>query len=172
MNGPGGVAADTEGNVYVADYLGRNVTRIGPDGGITTVGGTSESGNSGDGGQATDAELKSPVEVAVDGAGNVYVANPVDHAVGRIDASGTFSTFAGTGEGGYGVDGGPAAEAFLNRSSGAAADAAGNVFVADTGNHRIRTIEPGARSVHSPGPACPATTAISKWRPLRDSAIR
>ena len=116
---------------------------IGPDGGITSLGGTGESGYSGDGGPATEAELKSPVGVAADGAGNVYVADPVGHAVRRIDASETISTFAGAGEGGYGGDGGPAVEALLNRPSGVAADAAGSVFVADTGNHRIRRIEPG-----------------------------
>ena len=191
---------DTEGNVYVADYLGRNVTRIGPEGGITTLGGTGASGHSGDGGPATEVELKGPIGVAVNGAGNVYVADSashrarridpaggiatvagtgrpfyrgdsglasqarlsgriagvavdfggivyvadsVDHAVRQIDASETISTFAGAGEGGYGGDGGPAVEALLNRPSGVAADAPGNVFVADTGNHRIRRIEPG-----------------------------
>ncbi len=140
LDGPGGVAADTAGNVYVADYLGRRIRRIDPAGVISTVPGTDESGSGGDG-AADAALLVGPADVAVDPAGNVYVADYLGRRIRRIDPAGVTSTVAGTGEAGYGGDGGAADAAPLDGPAGVAADAAGNVYVADLSNHRIRRID-------------------------------
>ena len=134
LDGPSGVAVDATGNVYVADYLGERVRRIDSAGMITTVAGTGEAGDSGDGGSAVEAMLDGPFGVAVDAAGNLYVADLSNHRIRRIDSAGNIATVAGTGIAGYGGDGGAA--------SGVAADATGNLYVADTGNHRVRRIDP------------------------------
>ena len=136
-----GMAVDSLGNMYVADTGNHRVRRIDVAGTITTYAGTGEPGDSGDGGPAAEARLSSPYGVAADTAGNVYVADTGNHRVRRIDAAGTITTYAGTGEPGDCVDGGPAAEARLSSPYGVAADTAGNVYVADTGNHRVRRID-------------------------------
>ena len=135
------VAVDTAGNVYVADRGNHRVRRIDATGTITTFAGTGERGYSGDGGPAAAAQLWSPYGVAADVAGNVYVAEAGNHRVRRIDAAGMIATFAGTGQRGFGGDGGPAAAARLWSPYGVAVDAAGNVYVADRGNHRVRRID-------------------------------
>ena len=103
---------------------------------ITTIAGTGESsegepiyqprGFSGDGGPAVEAQLDGPAGVAVDGVGNVYIPDYNNHRVRRVDASGTITTFAGTGEGGFSGDGGPAIEAQLHSPYGVAVDGAGS----------------------------------------------
>ena len=138
---PVGVAVDAAGNLFVADIWDRRVRKIDASGTITTVVGTGESGYGGDGGPATEALLSNPVGVAADTAGNVFVADSGNGRVRKIDASGTITTVAGTGEFGYGGDGGPATEALLNNPVGVAVDAAGNVFVADSRNYRVRKID-------------------------------
>ena len=107
---------------------------------ITTVAGT-RSGYSGDGGPATEARLNDPCGVAVDGAGNVYVADRGNHAIRRIDSQGVITTFAGTGKRGYAGDGRAATTALLDYPQQVVADGEGNVYVADRGNHRIRRID-------------------------------
>ncbi|MCY3604482.1 MAG: leucine-rich repeat domain-containing protein [Gammaproteobacteria bacterium] len=142
LNNPSGVAIDAAGNVYVADSDNHRIRRIGPDGVIVTIAGTGESGYSGDGGPATEAQLASPVGVAVGAAGNVYIAERRNHRIRRIGTDGTIETFAGTGESGYGGDGGPATEALLNYPRNMAIDAAGYLYIADWNNYRIRRIAP------------------------------
>ena len=107
---PAGVAVDATGNVYVADVGNHRVRRVDTAGVITTFAGTGEDGFSGDGGPAVQAQLSYPAGVAVDGAGNVYVAGYESSRVRRIDTAGVISTFAGTGEDGFSGDGGPATE--------------------------------------------------------------
>ena len=141
IDGPGGVAADAVGNVYVADYLGRRVRRIDAAGVISTVAGTGGAGSAANDGTADAAPLDGPAGVAVDAAGNVYVADYSGERIWRVDAAGVISTVAGTGEAGYGGDGGAADAALLDGPSGVAADAAGNVYVADLSNHRVRRID-------------------------------
>ena len=141
LHGPRGVAADPVGNIYVADSGNSRVRRIDAAGTITTLAGTGEYGYSGDGGPAARAQLRRPEGVAADVVGNVYVADPSDHRVRRIDTTGTITTLAGTGVPGYGGDGGPATQARLNRAVDVAADAVGNVYVADAGNSRVRRID-------------------------------
>ena len=108
---------------------------------ITTIAGTGEPGFGGDGGPAVQAQLASPYSVAIDGAGNLYFADQRNHRIRMVDFSGTISTIAGTGEPGFGGDGGPAVEAQLNSPTGVAADAAGNLYIADWLNYRIRKVD-------------------------------
>jgi sugar lactone lactonase YvrE len=138
LHRPNGVAVDANRNVYITD--GVRVRRVGLDGIITTVAGTGEQGFSGDGGPATQARLRSPRGVAVDIKGNLYIADILDHRVRLVSPDGIITTFAGTGIAGFSGDGGPAAQAQLNWPTGVAVDAKGNVYIADTDNHRIRRV--------------------------------
>ena len=99
LDDPGGIAVDASGNLYVADWGNERVRRVDPTGLITTIAGTGSAGYSGDGGPATDAQFSGPNEVAVDGAGNVYVADFRNGAVRKIDGAGVITTVAGVGMG-------------------------------------------------------------------------
>src|ERR1051325_5881865 len=109
---------------------------------ITTVAGNGSAGFSGGGGAATSAQLNNPFSVAVDSAGNIYIAEWSNHRVRKVDTSGTITTFAGIGIAGFGGDGGPANQAALNSPEGVAVDSAGNVYIADSFNNRIRKVDP------------------------------
>ncbi len=143
LDHPTSVAVDTAGNVYVADSENHSIRRIGLGGTIETIAGTGVAGDSGDGGPATEARLSFPFGVAVDANGNVYVADTVNHRVRRIGTDGTIKTVAGTGAAGYAGDDGAATAAQLDQPAGLAVDAAGNVYVADWGNHRVRWLGTG-----------------------------
>ncbi|MEZ4365468.1 MAG: hypothetical protein R2939_04160 [Kofleriaceae bacterium] len=138
---PYGVAVDVDGNVYVADTFGHRVRRIDAGGVTTVVAGLGSPGGRGDGGPATSAEVDRPQGVAVDGLGNVYIADRGNHRVRKVDAgTGRISTVAGTGVGGFGGDGGAAAAAQLQDPTGVALDGLGNVYIADSGNARVRKV--------------------------------
>ena len=141
---PSGVAVDSAGNVYVADTANNRVRKIDAQTGlIGTLAGTGQRGFEGDGGLASEASLRLPVGVAVDSAGDVYVTDTYSNRVRRVAGqTGLIETLAGTGESGFGGDGGPASEALLNQPSGVALDPAGNVYVADRRNHRVRLLSP------------------------------
>ncbi len=136
---PSGVAVDGRGNVYITDP--ERVRKVSRDGRITTIAGTGVSGFSGDGGLATSARLSYPTGVAVDGQGNVYVADTNNNRVRRIATDGRITTFAGTGGPGPLGDGGPATAARLSAPFGVAVDAQGNVYIADSGGHRVRKVD-------------------------------
>ena len=138
---PLGVAVDSAGNVYIADYRNRRIRKVDSTGTITTIAGTGEFGFSGDGGPAVEAELRSPYGVAVDSAGNVYIADVSDQRIRKVDSTGTITTIAGTGECCFSGDGGPAVEAELRNPYGVGVDSAGNLYIADSGNQRIRKID-------------------------------
>ena len=138
---PRSVAADGSGNVYVADSRDHRIRRIDAEGMTSTFAGNGDEGDSGDGGPATEARLAFPVAVAVDAVGNVYVADSENHRIRKIDAAGMITTYAGNGQRGYGGDRGRATEALLAYPSGVAVDAVGNVYVADSWNHRVRRID-------------------------------
>ena len=140
---PYGVAVDGAGNLYIADTDNQRIRKVDSTGTITTIVGTGEVGFSGDGGPATEAQLVHPTGVAVDEAGNLYIADVVALRIRKVDAAGTITTIAGTGEYGFGGDGGPAADAQLSFPYGVAVDGAGNLYIADTGNQRIRKLTPG-----------------------------
>ena len=140
---PESVSFDATGNLYIADTGNHRIRKVARDGTITTFAGNGQLGSRGDGGQAVNAELNSPSGLAVDGSGNVYVADTNNHRVRRVAPSGVITTIAGTGINGFSGDGGSALAAKLNTPSGLALDGAGNLFIADAGNHRIRKLNLG-----------------------------
>jgi sugar lactone lactonase YvrE len=143
LNYPTRLAFDLSGNLLIADSVNHRIRRVTwSDGKINTVAGTGTSGSSGDGAAATSARLSYPTGIAVVTAGNVYVADTNNHKVRRFTIGGTISTFAGTGTLGFAGDGGAATAAQLNYPGGVAVDAAGNVFIADTSNDRVRRVDP------------------------------
>lgn len=142
---PLGVAIDDDGNVYFADALANKVRRIDAvTKVVTALAGTGEEGDTGDGGQATDATLRGPSDVDVDSDGNVYVADRGNHKIRRIDAAtGIITTVAGSGTPGFSGDNGPAVEAQLNNPTSIAVEDDGTFFISDTTNNRIREVFPG-----------------------------
>ena len=102
--------------------------------------GNGTAGFSGDGGSATAASLNTPTGVALDPAGNLYIADVVNQRIRKVDLSGNITTIAGTGSNGFSGDGGPATQATLNNAVRVTADAAGNLYIADQSNHRVRKI--------------------------------
>ena len=139
---PSGVALDTAGNIYIADRDNHRIRKVSvADGTISTIAGTGSSGFSGDGGAATSADLYYPSGVALDTAGNIYIADRNNNRIRKVSvADGTISTIAGTGSSGYSGDGGAATSARLSSPSGVALDTAGNIYIADGSNHRIRKL--------------------------------
>jgi uncharacterized protein (TIGR03437 family) len=140
LNYPRGVAVDGAGNVYIADALNNRIRKIAPAGTITTVAGNGNPGYSGDGGPATRGSLKSPYGVALDGAGSLYIADSGNGRIRKVGPDGTITTIAGNGTAGFSGDGGPAASASLSFTKGVAVDGTGNLYIADTGNRRIRKV--------------------------------
>jgi sugar lactone lactonase YvrE len=138
---PHGVSLDGHGNLFVTDLRGHRVDKVSPTGLVTTVAGNGASDYTGNDGNATSASLASPSETAVDEAGNLYIADTNNHSIRKVDAEGVITTVAGTGAPGFGGDGDNATTARLNSPYGIAADRRGNVFIADTYNHRIRKLD-------------------------------
>ncbi len=135
-----GIAVDASGNLYISNIDNNYVRRVDASETVSIIAGTKEPGYAGDGGPAVEAQLNYPAAVAVDKAGNVYLADTGNHRIRRVDTSGTITTIAGTGEPGYGGDGGPAAEAQLASPIALAVDGSGNIYIADLGNYRIRVL--------------------------------
>ena len=117
------------GNVYIADTQNHKIRKIGAT--ITTIAGTGTAGFSGDGSAAASAQLNLPTGVAVDAAGNVYVAEFGNNRVRKISTTGTITTIAGNGNAGFSGDGGAATSAMLKTPQGVAVDTAGNVYIAE-----------------------------------------
>ncbi len=140
LNAPNGVAVDADGNVYIADSGNHRIRKVSTSGIITTVAGLGVSGFSGDGGQATFAQLYSPRGVAVDGAGNLYIADYNNYRIRMVNAAGIISTVAGNGSYGYSGDGGPATSASMTYPYGVAVDGSGNLYIADSNNYRVRMV--------------------------------
>jgi len=143
LNQPTGIAADLAGNVYFGDSVNSRVRRIDASGIISTYAGNGNWGFAGDGGQARDAVLRNPAQLLLDSSGNIYFSDQGNNRVRKIAADGTITTFAGGGAGGFAGDGGPGAQALLNKPSGLAFDSAGNLYIADTNNSRIRKVDSG-----------------------------
>jgi sugar lactone lactonase YvrE len=141
LNMPQGVTVDGPNGVYIADAENHRVRLVAPDGTIRTVAGIGTPGATGDNGQATAAQLFSPASIAMDGSGGFYIADTGNHRIRRVFANGIIVTVAGTGTPGFSGDGGFATAAQLNFPSGLAADAAGNLYISEYGNHRIRKLD-------------------------------
>ncbi|MFQ5779859.1 MAG: Ig-like domain-containing protein [Nitrospiria bacterium] len=156
LDTPRGIAVDGAGNLFIADTFNQRIRKV--DAiiqFITTVAGTAAPGFSGDGGPATSAALNTPRGIAVDGAGNLFIADTNNNRIRRVDAgadgqvTGTpsgapdedITTVAGTITAGFSGDGFPATSAELNTPNGVAVDGAGNLFIADTNNNRIRRVD-------------------------------
>jgi sugar lactone lactonase YvrE len=137
---PFGVCMDAFGNCFIADYGNNRVRMVDTNGIIRTVAGNGTSGYNGDGGAATNASLYSPTGVAVDSQGNLFIADRNNNCIREVDTNGIITTVAGNGAAGFLGDGGMATNANLNHPFGVAADADGNLFIADSGNNRIRCV--------------------------------
>jgi sugar lactone lactonase YvrE len=140
---PSGLVVDTQGDLFIADGGNQRIRRVDAVSGIiTTVAGNGQYSFSGDGGPATSASLRGPYDVALDGQGNLFIADLGNQRVRRVDAvSGIITTVAGNGQSGFSGDGGPATSATLSLPSGVAVDAQGNLFIADDNNQRIRRVD-------------------------------
>jgi uncharacterized protein (TIGR03437 family) len=143
LNNPVAVALDVAGNLYIADSENDAIRKVTATSGIiTTIAGNGTPGFSGDGGRAVFAQLSHPRGVAVDAAGNVYIADTFNSRIRVVAPNGTINTVAGTGTLGYSGDGGLATAAQLNFPDGLSFDSAGNLYIADNGNNVIREYAP------------------------------
>jgi len=143
LNAPAGIAVDPAGNIFIDDNGNNVIRRV--DGGthtISTYAGNGSTGYSGDGGAATNAALSGPIGLAVDASGGLYIADTHNNVIRRVDPSThIITTFAGTGTAGFSGDGGPAISAFLSQPVALVLDSAGDLYVADQGNGRIRRVD-------------------------------
>jgi len=143
---PTAVVLDAAGNLYIADTNNNRIRKVGLDGNVSTFAGSGNGASTGDGGPAGSAALNSPQGLAIDTAGNIYVADTASHRIRKITPDGTITTVAGNGSGGFGGDGGPATQASLYYPKGIAVDASsGNLYIADWLNSRIRVVTPDGK---------------------------
>ncbi len=142
LSAPRGIAIDAAGNIYFSDYSNQRIRKINTSGIITTIAGTGFATYGGDGGPATAAALNFPWGIAVDGSGNVFIADQFNCRVRKINAAGIMSTVTGDGICFISGDGGLASLARVQYPLGVACDGIGDVFIADYGNNRVRKIDP------------------------------
>ncbi len=137
---PNGVALDASGNLYISDCFNNRIRIVNTSGIIHTFAGIGSYGYSGDGGPASAAELHEPIGITSDASGNVYIGDYLNSSIRTVNTSGIISTFAGNGIAGFFGDGGPATSSELYAPWGIGVDNAGNVYIADYGNDRIREV--------------------------------
>jgi sugar lactone lactonase YvrE len=142
LSEPVGIAFDSSGNLYIADLGNKRIRKVTPAGAISTIAGTKITGYSGDGGQAANAELNSPIGLAVDSSGNLYIADAENNRIRMVTPAGVISTVAGNGNAGYSGDGGQATSAELDIPYGITVDSNGNLYIADSANSVIRKVTP------------------------------
>jgi sugar lactone lactonase YvrE len=157
LSQPEAVAVDASGNVYIADKANSRIRKVSPGGTITTFAGTTSGGFSGDGGLATSAQLEFPQGVAVDGSGNVFIADTSNNRVREVSTKGIIVTVAGNGNSGYTGDCGPATSAQLSYPLDVAVDGSGNIFIADSDNNAVRRLQPSQSTL-----VCSAVDAASE----------
>ena len=163
MNAPTALAVDRVGNLYIADMNNAVVREVRAGTGIiTTVAGNGQGDFGGDGGPATQAKLDLPDAVAVDRAGNLYIADSGNDRVREVHAgTGIITTVAGSGRpGNVNGDGGPATQAQLIFPDGLVLDQAGNLYIADNYNNRIREVQASTGAGDFGGDGGPATQAL------------
>jgi NHL repeat len=184
FEGPGYIAVDAAGNLFIADHNNHRIRKVSPDGLITTVAGNGPAGrgkgaSTGDGGFATEARLNGPLGLALDRSGNLFFAEAGEvsghvgggYRVRKVSAAGIITTVAGSDAPGFSGDGGPATQARLNLPTGVAVDTAGNLFIADADNDRIRKVDPngmistvaGNGTIRYAGNGVPATATGLEW---------
>ncbi|HTM50992.1 MAG TPA: hypothetical protein VL285_19985 [Bryobacteraceae bacterium] len=162
-----GIALDPAGNLYIAENQRPRVRRVGANGVIQTIAGNGQQGFSGEGVAATTASLFSPSRVAVDRSGNLFVSDNLLNRIRRVTPAGIIQTVAGTGLDSFAGDNGPATSAALHQPEGIALDAAGNLYIADFRNNRVRRVNTagtittvaGNGQAASTGDGGPATAA-------------
>ncbi|MFQ5671659.1 MAG: SMP-30/gluconolactonase/LRE family protein [Nitrospinales bacterium] len=140
LNFPAGLAFDKQGNLFIADRNNHRVRKVDPSGIITTIAGNGIADYAGDEEPATQASLNLPSDVACDGDGNIYISDRSNHRIRKVDSRGIITTFAGLGVAGFAGDFGPAEDAFLKFPFGITLDGAGNLYIADRGNNRVRKV--------------------------------
>ncbi len=139
---PAGVAADAVGNLFIADTGNHRVRKMSRSGALSTVAGNGIPGYNGDGGEAVRAQFDGVIGVALDGAGNLFIADTLANRIRKVLPNGSIATIAGDGVTGYNGDGRDAADSSLNQPQSVAVDAKGNLYIADTNNFRIRQVSP------------------------------
>jgi sugar lactone lactonase YvrE len=142
LNDPRGVAVNATGDMFISDTGNQRIRRVDHASGvITTVAGTGTAGYSGDNGAATGAMINYPRGIVLDASGSLYIADTGNNRVRKVDTTGVITTLAGNGVAGFAGDGGLAGLAALNGPRGLAIDPAGNLFVTDSNNNRVRTVD-------------------------------
>lgn len=141
LNTPRGLAFDLDGFLYIADSGNHAIRRVAPNGSISSVAGNGFAGSRGDGGPSTAAQLNAPSAVAVDPNGELFIADTANHRIRRVNRAGILTTYAGSGTPGLAYEGAAAVFAQLNEPRGLAFDVAGNLYIADTANNRIRRVD-------------------------------
>jgi len=179
LNMPTGLAVDSAKNVYIADYGNHRVRKVDSSGNIQTIAGNGKSLYSGDNGPALSAGID-PFDVAVDGAGNLFVVDQLNSRIRKIATNGTITTVVGNGLSGYTGDGGPATAASLRFPSGIAIDSLGNLYIGDQGNAVLRRVTSGGLittiagngiPIPNAGDGGPASAAqLDPWKVAVDSA--
>ena len=134
------MAVDSAGNLYIADSLNCRIRKVASGGNISTFAGNGTLSYSGDGSAASQAQLNTPQGVAADSSGNLYIADTLNNVVRKVSPNGTISNFAGNGGAGSSGDGSAATSAQLHGPQGLAVDAAGNLYIADTLNAKVRKV--------------------------------
>jgi streptogramin lyase len=138
---PSSIFVDKSGNVFVADNMNQRIRKLTPAGTLSTLAGNGTTGYSGDGGPASAAILNMPNGICGDTSGNLYITEYYNKVVRKINAAtGIITTVCGNGGGGFSGDGGPATSAHLETPHAAIVDAAGNIYIPDYGNHRVRKV--------------------------------
>lgn len=142
---PWGISVSPTGDILIADAGNNRIRLIDAQGVISTVAGNGAKGFGGDGGPARAAQLQGPLFATRDVRGNLYIADSGNNRVRRVDARGVITTVAGTGAAGFSGDGGPATRASLDNPFGLSLNASGSLYIADTGNGRVRHVLPDGR---------------------------
>jgi uncharacterized protein (TIGR03437 family) len=161
LNQPSACVVDSLGNLYIADTFSHRVRKVNIAGVIGTVAGTGQPGSAVDNVQATVSPLNSPQGIAVDGNGNLFIADSANNRIREVTADGVISTIAGTGAAAFGGDGGDATSAQISTPLGLVVDGAGDIYFADSLNNRVRRLVPLAAAPEPPAATAPPLAVVS-----------